>query len=151
MKKLLVVLTTSILLSGCAAPKYSGNSIKQKIANITNIEIINDSATRPGFQKSMEGWLRNNNFKYVVKPDNSSHNLEKLTLEYEGHWGWDLALYLNNAHIEAFYKGQRVGKVEFKAPNSLNGKKFGNAEERIGHMMSILFNKKTVTEANKAL
>jgi hypothetical protein len=58
---------------------------------------------------------------------------------------------MNDAYIEAFQNGQRVGKVEFKAPNSLNGNKFGNAEERIGHMMSVLFGRMTEENATKTI
>ena len=99
----------------------------------------------------MESWLRNNNYKYVVVPDGSQAELDKLTLEYVGYWGWDVALYMNNAIIAAYNKGQRVGIVQFRAPNSLNLNKFESAEERIGYMMDVLFGKRTIDEANQLL
>lgn len=148
---LTLVLLTS-LFAGCAGPKYTASPMENKYRNIsTRIVIINDEKTREGFQKAMESWLDKNNYKYAVSSDGSKHDPGKLTLEYEGHWGWDLALYLNDAYIEAFQNGQRVGKVEFEAPNSLNGNKFGNAEERIGYMMSILFGQMAEGKANKII
>ena len=62
-----------------------------------------------------------------------------------------LALYLKNAYLDAFQNGQRVGEIGFEAPNSLNLSKFGDAEERIGYMMSLLFGHMTEDEANKAI
>tara|TARA_R110001583_G_scaffold193745_1_gene362855 strand:+ start:205 stop:681 length:477 start_codon:yes stop_codon:yes gene_type:complete len=145
------VLLTSVL-AGCAAPKYTATAIANDYeSGDVQVVIINDEKTREGFQKTMESWLDKHNFNYTTSSDGSKHDLEKLTLEYEGHWGWDLALYMNDAYIEAFQNGQRVGKVEFKAPNSLNGNKFGNAEERIGYMMSVLFGRMTEENATKTI
>ena len=58
---------------------------------------------------------------------------------------------MNHAEIEAFYDGQSVSKVIFKAPNSLNTKKWGSAEKRIGLMLDILFGKMTAQEATEEL
>ena len=116
MKKIFViafVLLTSVL-AGCAAPKYTATAIANDYeSGDVQVVIINDEKTREGFQKTMESWLDKHNFNYTTSSDGSKHDLEKLTLEYEGHWGWDLALYMNDAYIEAFQNGQRVGKVEF--------------------------------------
>ena len=62
-----------------------------------------------------------------------------------------MALYMSKSDIEAFYNGQRVSKVSFKAPNSLNTNKWGNAENRIGLMLDIMFGKKTAKEATSEL
>jgi len=94
---------------------------------------------------------RKNNYEYVVVPDGSKHDLDKVTLEYEGNWQWDLALFLSAANINAYYKGQRIGEVVYEAPNNLNTNKFGNAAERIGYMMDILFGLKTLEEGNQLL
>lgn len=154
MKKIFItvfVLLTSIL-TGCAGPKYTATAITSDYDNgDLEIVIINDEKTREGFKLAMESWLDKNNFKHSTSSDGSQHDLEKLTLEYEGHWGWDLALYMNDAYIEAFKNGQRVGKVEYKAPNSLNGNKFGDAEERIGYMMSVLFGQMTDESATQTV
>jgi len=139
----------AVVLSGCAGPKFTASPITETID--TEIVIVNDKATRDGFEDRLEKWIADNDYKYVIVPDGSKHDLEKVTLEYVGHWGWDLALYLKQADINAYYKGQRIGEVNFKAPNTLNGNKFGDASERIGYMMDILFGKKTVEEGNKLL
>ncbi|MCU8006483.1 hypothetical protein L5M11_02930 [Shewanella sp. SM87] len=97
-----------------------------------------------------------NNYTYTVQPDGSKHDLNKLTLEYEGNWTWDLglgtwdlALYLKSAEINAFQNGQRVGSVKFQVPYTANPSKFGNAANRISYMMSALFGQITADEATK--
>ena len=149
---LLTTVLLTIFLGGCASPKYNAKPITSDHQN-KNIQvvIVNDENTREGFQKAMESWLSKNNYKYTISSDGAQHNLDSLTLEYEGKWGWDLAIYLNDAYIEAFKNGQRVGKVDYKAPNSLSTSKFGKAEQRIGYMMSILFGEMTKDSANKLI
>ncbi len=92
-----------------------------------------------------------NGYTYSVKASGSKHDLKKLTLEYVGHWRWDLALFLSNAKVEAFHEGQRVGEATYNAPNGLNTKKFSNASERIQYLMDVLFGKLTALEATSAI
>ena len=117
----------------------------ESIVNITNEE------TRDCFLRTMEDWLTNHNYEYVVKPDNTKHDLDKLNLEYVGIWRWDLALFLNDANISAYKGGQRVGEIKYKAPNNLNMNKYSSAEKRIGYMMDGLFRKSTIDEINEKL
>ncbi|MEI7429037.1 MAG: Sbal_3080 family lipoprotein [Betaproteobacteria bacterium] len=139
-------------LSACASPRYTGASLSlDQNGNKPEIEIVQDTATKIGFLETMEKWLSDNGYKYTRKPDNSKHDLNKLTLEYVGQWRWDLGLFLSEAKIEAFNEGQRVGEVNYKAPNNLNLNKFSNAVERINYMMDILFGKITAVEATKSI
>jgi hypothetical protein len=55
------------------------------------------------------------------------------------------------AEIEAFHSGQRIGSVNFKAPNSLNPNKWGSGEERIKLMMDVLYGEKIAEEASMEL
>ena len=146
------LIVSAILLAGCAGPRITGNSIPTEISS-SNPEIlsINDRETREGFQKAVEEWLSSNNKNYIVKPDGSKHDLEKITLEYLGKWSWDFTTYLREADIEAYYAGQRVSKVSFRAPNSLNSNKWGNAQERINLMLDVMFGKKSASEATEKL
>lgn len=137
---------------GCAGPRYTGSSIPQDVVSENpDVLSINDAETRDGFQSAVEKWLKNNKKNYVVEPEGSLHDPEKLTIEYVGYWKWDIALFMNESDIEAFYKGQRVSKVSFRAPNSLNANKWGDAEERIGLMLDIMFGEKTAEEATNEL
>ena len=149
MKKVLWCVFFIVFLAGCAGPKFSGSAIEP--LNNAGIVIVKDNDTRNGFLETIERWLDNHNFEYVVVSDNSKHQLDKLTLEYVGRWSWDLALYLREARISAYHEGQRVGEVEFKAANSLNFNKFGNAEKRISYMMDALFGERSVNEINEKL
>ena len=136
-----------IVLSGCAGPRYLGTAIEEP--QVAGIVIVNDVKTRPGFQEAMESWLNSRNYNFEVIPDGSEHDPRKLTLEYIGYWSWDLAMYLDEAYIEAFRQGESVAKIEFKAPNSLNLNKIGNAEQRIFNMMELLFGEISIEEANE--
>lgn len=149
MKRIVCLVFLGALLTGCAGPRYFGTPING--VSTTDVVIIRNEATRPGFQQTMEDWLKKNSYPYVVVPDKSAFDPDKVNLEYVGHWAWDLALYLNNATISAYSKGQRVGIVDFRSPNSLNLNKFGNGAERVTYMMDILFGKITVDEANGLL
>ncbi|MCP3127912.1 Sbal_3080 family lipoprotein [Shewanella sp. KJ2020] len=148
MKKFLVAVLGIAILSGCAAPRYTAKPIETDTSNV-EIVIIKDKETRDGFQETMETWLKANNYTYTVQPDGSKHDLNKLTLEYEGNWAWDLALYLKSAEINAFQNGQRVGNIKFQVPYTANPSKFGNAADRISYMMSALFGQITADEATK--
>jgi uncharacterized protein YcfL len=149
MKKYLLLSILSIILVGCASPRYIGNAIPQTDIK-PEVVIVQDKETRAGFLKTIETWLQEHNYAYTVVPDNSNHDLSKLTLEYEGHWGWDLALYLKQAEINAFQGGQRVGEVNFRVPYTANPNKFGDASTRIGYMMDTLFGQITPEQATKA-
>ncbi|MGV2987635.1 Sbal_3080 family lipoprotein [Vibrio sp. E150_011] len=149
MKKIILLPLVAITLAGCGSPRYTASAVP--ITNVKpDVVIVNDSATRSGFQETMEDWLHEHNYSYIVVPDRSKHDLNKLTLEYEGHWGWDLALYLKNAEINAYQGGQRVGEVDFKVPYTANPNKFGDASKRIGFMMDTLFGQMSPEQATKA-
>ena len=149
MKKYLLLSLSVLILAGCGAPRYTGSAIPEPTTEV-DVVIVKDAETREGFLNTMETWLQDNDYTYTVVPDKSQHDLDKLTLEYEGHWGWDLALFLKQAEINAYQNGQRVGEVEFKVPYTANPNKFGNASKRIGFMMDTIFGKKTAEEATKA-
>ncbi|CAK1741038.1 MULTISPECIES: Sbal_3080 family lipoprotein [Vibrio] len=149
MKKYLLLSLSVLILAGCGAPRYTGSAIPEPTTEV-DVVIVKDAETREGFLNTMETWLQDNDYTYTVVPDKSQHDLDKLTLEYEGHWGWDLALFLKQAEINAYQNGQRVGEVEFKVPYTANPNKFGNASKRIGFMMDTVFGKKTAEEATKA-
>ncbi|CAK3103422.1 Sbal_3080 family lipoprotein [Vibrio crassostreae] len=149
MKKYLLLSLSVLILAGCGAPRYTGSAIPEPTTEV-DVVIVKDAETREGFLNTMETWLQDNDYTYTVVPDKSQHDLDKLTLEYEGHWSWDLALFLKQAEINAYQNGQRVGEVEFKVPYTANPNKFGDASKRIGFMMDTVFGKKTAEEATKA-
>ncbi|ODS23148.1 hypothetical protein AB835_10530 [Candidatus Endobugula sertula] len=150
-RSLLVIVTVS-LVSACAAPRYTGTQISNDIINEKpEVVIVEDAATKQSFLNTIKKWLAKNGYNYKVAKDGSSHNLEKLTIEYVGHWKWDLALYLSKAKIEAFHQGQRIAEVEDKAPNSFNTNKFSHAEGRIEYMLEVLFGKISSADATEAI
>lgn len=154
MKKIFpaIVVFSSLILSGCVSPKFTGNAISEDIlTKKPQILLINDAETRDGFQHAVEGWMNSKEIKYVVKPEGVDHDPQQLTIEYVGYWSWDLALFLSRAEIEAFYKGQRVSKISYNAPSTLHTAKFGNADERIALMLDIMFAKRSIEEATEKL
>lgn len=144
----LVIVGLILMLSGCAGPKFSGRAIEPRPgASQYDVVVVEDGDTKDGFRMAIEEWLEARNYHHSVAPDRSRHDPERLTLEYYGEWKWDLAIYLSRAEIEAFHEGQRVGSVDFRAPNSLNGNKFGDGEERVKYMMDVLFGRMSASEA----
>ena len=136
-------------LAACGAPKFSGRAIQDTDASIL---IIEDNATRSGFLQAMESWMSKNGYQYDVAQEGSRHDPDQITLEYKGHWAWDLALYLKDARIEAFNNGQRVGDASYLVPTVTgNFGKFSVAEERIQTMLDLLFGKISVKEANQTI
>lgn len=149
MKKLICLGLFIILLTGCAGPQYSGNPIEK--IDTSHLVIINNKDTKPGFQKTMETWLDGHGYTYEVLPNGSEFDLDKINLEYKGVWRWDLAIFLSEAYINAYYKGQRIGEVSYIAKNNLNTNKYSDAETRINYLMDLMFGKVTVNEANKMI
>ncbi|SCA56638.1 conserved exported hypothetical protein [Candidatus Terasakiella magnetica] len=146
--KFLLILSFAILLSACAAPQFNASPLKYSGSQIV---VIKDNDTREGFLQSMKSWLAQNKYDFAVSEDGSKHDHKKVTLEYEGHWGWDLALYLKDAEIKAYSDGQRIGEASYKVPYTANPNKFSVASERIASMMDLLFGKKSVQEANSEI
>ncbi len=152
MKKTFAVIPVLIFLIGCAGPKYSGMPITPNIYSSGHkIDIIEHKATRKGFMDAIQNWLTSNHYEFSIRPQNSQHNNENISLEYIGLWSWDLGIFLADAKINAFHDGEQKANVEYKAPNTFDANKFGHTIEKIGYMMDILFGKKTVSEANLAL
>jgi hypothetical protein len=139
MKKLLLIIASISILSACGAPRYSSSPIDSR--HIKTVAIVKNEKTREGFLQTIEIWMKNNNYKYIVTPSNSKHDPDILTIEYVGYWAWDLALYLKEAEISAYQNGQRVGKVDYRVPYTANPKKFGKGSERIETMLDLLFGK----------
>ena len=150
MNKVIAALVFSGFIVGCAGPHYSGRAIDpQPEPSTYEVVVVTDSETKPGFLDAITNWLNDNNYTYSVVPDHSQHDFDKLTLEYVGRWAWDLAIYLSEARVEGFHGGQRVGSVEYRAPNTLSGAKFGNAAERVNYMLEVLFGRLTSEEATQ--
>ncbi|MCG9543328.1 Sbal_3080 family lipoprotein [Vibrio sp. Isolate33] len=145
-----LVAAVVVLLAGCSAPKYSGNALPE--ANkIEQVTIVEDEKTRAVFLDSMLDWCLNNQVKCKVVADGSEHNPEEITLDYVSRWSWDFRTFVADAKISAYQDQQRVGNVDFKAPNSGNFSKFGDDMERIKAMMDILFDKKTAAQATQMI
>ncbi|WP_299493514.1 Sbal_3080 family lipoprotein [uncultured Shewanella sp.] len=146
--RFLFALMLLVGLSGCGSPGYMVKPI-EVMTNKAEVVIVKDDKTREGFLQTMEDWLSEHHYVYKVVNSGSKHDLSQLTLEYEGLWRWDLALYLQDAEIKAYQQGQKVGEVDFHVPYTMNPSKFGDAEKRIRLMMAALFGKISAEDATK--
>jgi len=152
MKKTCCAAFLLLFLSGCAAPRFDGSSIdKSATPETSEVEVVMNTATRSGFLEAIEEWLSHNGYNYIIVPDNAEHQLDKITLEYFGRWSWDLAIFLSEAEITAFHQGQRVGHVQYRAPNTINPGKFGEGSQRVHYMMDVLFGRLSSEEAGQLL
>ncbi|GLS83025.1 Sbal_3080 family lipoprotein [Paraferrimonas haliotis] len=147
---ILAVALSCLVLSACSSPHYRGHALAAETSN-QMITIIKSPDTRAGFLTAMTDWLTDNGYRYEVVDAGSKFKPDNISLEYVGRWRWDLALFLNDARIEAFTDGQRAAYVEYKAPNNFNGNKFSDAETRIDYMMDVLFGKLSSQEATKVI
>lgn len=140
-----------VLVSGCASPRYTANKVAQNVSPENDVVIIKDPDTKEGFLLAISDWLTENGYEFEIQDEGSNHDLEKVTIEYIGYWNWDLAIYLSEARVEAFHQGQRIGEVNYRAPNTLSTVKFGEARERIFYMMDVLFGQMSASEATKVI
>jgi len=150
MSKIIVSLLTVILLSACAAPKFSVQPIKQD-SHLDTITIVEDNDTRNIFLDIMQSWCLDSGYQCKTLADGTVHNPDELTLNYVSRWSWDLRPYIADAKIKAYKNRKKVGEVTFKAPNSLNTSKFGEDEKRIETMMELIFGQISEEQANKKL
>ncbi len=150
MYKKLVILSLPILLTACAAPKYTANSISKENQG-TEITIVRDNATREIFLESMQEWCLDTAHKCTVVSDETPPKSSELTLTYVSRWSWDFRTFIADAKIKAYKNNEKVGEVEFKAPNSANSNKWGDDNKRIIAMMDLLFGRQTVSEAQSKI
>jgi len=146
MNKTLLILSLPILLTACAAPKYSATPISP-VHQSKNITIVKDDATRAVFLDTMKEWCVETDHTCTVVSDGTPPNPEEVTLTYVSRWSWDLVTFIADADVKALKNNYIIGEVEFKAPNSGNLDKFGDDDKRIKSMMEILFGQQTVEEA----
>lgn len=142
-----------LLLVGCAGPHYAGSAIRgSDWSKGTSIALVrNDAAGKP-FHDAIEVWLKGHGYAYKVVPAGSKPDPDGLTLEYSAAWGMDLAeMYIRKGAISASTLGKEVGRVEFSSPNSLNTKKWGSPEQRVGYMLDVLFGKMSEDQANQVV
>ncbi|EEX92108.1 hypothetical protein VIOR3934_10085 [Vibrio orientalis CIP 102891 = ATCC 33934] len=150
MYKKLFILSLPVLLAACAAPKYTAEAISQENQS-KEITIVKDDATREIFLDSMQEWCLDTAHKCTVVSDGTSPKSSELTLTYVSRWSWDFRTFIADAKVKAYRNSEKVGEVEFKAPNSANSDKWGDDSKRIIAMMDLLFGKQTVSEAQSKI
>ncbi|MEZ8968846.1 hypothetical protein BCT04_14030 [Vibrio breoganii] len=150
MYKNLFILSLPILLAACAAPKYTAEPISQENQS-KEITIVKDDATREIFLDSMQEWCLDSAYRCTVVSDGTPPKSSELTLTYISRWSWDFRTFIADAKVKAYKNSEKVGEVEFKAPNSANSDKWGDDNKRIIAMMDLLFGKQTVSEAQSEI
>ena len=142
MKRVIAIIFCVFIIAGCGVKhKYkAADGINQAI----QICIVNNPATKEGFQNTMVSWLKRNNYEVKLLPQGSNLSECEWTLTYYGKWSWDATIYLSDAEIIAYHNGQRVAESKFHVSGgafSFNPNKYGAAESRVQTMMSNLFDK----------
>ncbi|PNH91534.1 Sbal_3080 family lipoprotein [Vibrio diazotrophicus] len=146
MYKRIIILSLPVLLAACAAPKYTVEAISEENQS-KEITIVKDEATREIFLDSMQEWCLDSAHKCTIVSDGTPPNSSELTLTYVARWSWDFRTFIADAQVKAYKNREKVGEVDFKAPNNTNPDKWGNDKKRIITMMDLLFGKQTVSEA----
>ncbi|WP_165311033.1 Sbal_3080 family lipoprotein [Vibrio ziniensis] len=150
MYKKLGILSLSVLLAACAAPKYTAEAISEGDQS-QEITIVEDNATREIFLDSMQEWCLDTAHKCSVVRDGTPPKESELTLIYVSRWSWDFKTFIADAKVKAYKNSKKVGEVEFKALNNQNSTKWGNDNKRIMAMMDLLFGRLTVSEAQSKM
>ncbi|MBE3655010.1 MULTISPECIES: Sbal_3080 family lipoprotein [Vibrio] len=150
MYKKIIILGLPVLLAACAAPKYTAEAISGENQS-KEITIVKDDATREIFLDSMQEWCLDTAHKCTVVSDGTPPKSSELTLTYVSRWSWDFRTFIADAQVKAYKNNEKVGEVEFKAPNSASTDKWGDDKKRIITMMDILFGKQTVSEAQSKI
>ncbi len=150
MYKKIFILSLPVLLAACAAPKYTAEPISKENQS-KEITIVKDDATREIFLDSLQEWCLDTAHKCTVVSDGTPPKNEELTLTYVSRWSWDFRTFIADARVRAYKDSEKVGEVEFKAPNSANADKWGDDKKRIIAMMDLLFGNQTVTEAQSKI
>ncbi|EOU2464899.1 Sbal_3080 family lipoprotein [Vibrio navarrensis] len=150
MYKKIIILSLSVLLAACATPKYTAEAISGENQS-KEITIVKDDATREIFLDSMQEWCLDTAHKCTVVSDGTPPKSSELTLTYVSRWSWDFRTFIADAQVKAYKNNEKVGEVEFNAPNSASTDKWGDDKKRIITMMDILFGKQTVSEAQSKI
>ncbi len=150
MYKKLFILSLPVLLAACASPKYTVEAISEENQS-KNITIIKDDATRDVFLDSMQEWCLDTAHRCTVVSDGTPPQSSELTLTYVSLWSWDFRTFIADAKVKAYKNSEKVGEVEFIAPNNAHANKWGDDNKRIVTMMDLLFGKQSVSEAQSKI
>lgn len=139
MKKVIGLLTVTLILTGC--------SISQTIDpvnynDIQKICIIENPKVRSGFLKSYKQSLDEKNISYsLINSETEDQNCE-WTSTYNGRWSWDLAIYMSYAEIKIYKNNGLRGQAVYDSRRAAyNANKFIKAEIKVKELVDQLFKK----------
>ncbi|WP_341502536.1 Sbal_3080 family lipoprotein [Gallaecimonas sp. GXIMD4217] len=108
--------------------------------NLRDICIIENPATRNGFLNQYQQSLQNRGYSVKVMPRGTGFMACPLMTTYEGHWSWDLALYMSYARLDVYLDGKPVGQALYDSRRGVGRMdKFIDAETKIDELVSQLY------------
>jgi len=129
-----------LLLSGCSIVQ-TVTPVKE--AGFDEVCIIENPAVRSGFLEAYRHALEENGYKTRVLPKDASVNDCDVTTIYVANWRWDVALYMQYAHIKVFRQGHVAGEAVYDSTRTgARVDKFIKAEAKVQELTSELFPKK---------
>jgi hypothetical protein len=135
----LIIICMIIFISGCGKFDIAHHPAPN-IDKASKIYVIDNPQTREGFKLAIQSWLSKAGIPFQVMPAHSDISKCEWSLRYYGKWSWDLALFLSEAQITAYYFGNQVG-YEKLIVGQWDAYKFEKGTTRIHKMMDMLFSK----------
>lgn len=153
-KKHIVILTTTLLLSGCAnnaileLQKLDSKSIENK-----NIQVIDDGRTKDSIKHIIASKLNEYGFQYQIVDiaQTNSKDTHNPKLTYSASWWWDMASYMRYLNIEIKDNNQAIAFVKIDTVMCGGFDKFGSAQRRTEITLDLLLSDLSKEEANELI
>ncbi|NRA53448.1 MAG: hypothetical protein HRU23_04835 [Gammaproteobacteria bacterium] len=149
--KLIIIPILLAVLTGCASNKGITQLQQINVSDNSKVIILKDEPTRASVLPVLEKWFSDNGYSSQVVSSLEDVKPNDYILSYRAWWGWDLATYMKNVHMNVKAKGETLGQLNFDALQYGGFGKFGDAEQRLAILLDALFGKITIEQANKSL
>lgn len=140
MKKTVLMICAALFLCACGGGKYyvRGEKAAPAFEKTRTVVIVKNEATRESFLDAAVAWLQRHSYQAkIISAAEAQPSVPYLT--YTARWSWDGGIFLADATVKAIVNGVPAAYSSLKVPNNLNFSKYGNADDRIGNLFSLLF------------
>ncbi|BAJ01767.1 Sbal_3080 family lipoprotein [Shewanella violacea] len=153
MKKIVILLTAFLALTGCSSNGIS--NLKQMDANFDKqIVMIDDSKQTASVRSIVTNWIKDHGYDVADTTASTPVQLadNQVLFKFNANWWWDMATYMRYVNLEVTdNKGTSIAKLDFDSVQYGGIDKFGNAEERLNIIMEVFFKQISIKEAEHDL
>jgi len=140
MKKLLVLSTLAVAISGCTSIQVNNNDGFQPQSVKQICVISNPKVTIDGFDQSIVRSFSRHNINARIYPENSKPVLCEITMTYTALRSWDVVTYLSYAKFTLIKEGRAVSEAEFrlKGKGGMALNKWRSTDTKIDELVDVL-------------